>query len=195
MPGLYPDEVALIELHPGKNLRKSVTWREFDERANRVANALTARGIKKDDKVIHLMMNSIDWLAAYFGIIRTGAWAVPLNFRFTGDEIKYCADIAEARMMIFSEEFTERVVPLRSHLPTIEKYIFAGAKAPDGMERLEDMIRGASPKPPQDKNHRGRYLRFVFYFRHYRRAQADCFDPRQHGVCRGAGTEAPLPDA
>jgi acyl-CoA synthetase (AMP-forming)/AMP-acid ligase II len=108
---LYPDEIALIELHPGKNMRKTVTWREFDDRANRVANALMERGIKKDDKVIHLMMNSIDWLAVYFGIIRTGAWAVPLNFRFTGNEIKYCADIAEARMMIFSEEFTERVVP------------------------------------------------------------------------------------
>jgi len=87
---LYPDEIALIELHPGKNIRKTVTWREFNEQANRVANALTARGIKKDDKVLHLMMNSIDWLAVYFGIIRTGAWAVPLNFRFTGNEIKYC---------------------------------------------------------------------------------------------------------
>ena len=88
---LYPDEIALIELHPGKNLRKAVTWREFDEQANRLANALIERGIKKDDKVIHLMMNSIDWLVVYFGIIRTGAWAVPLNFRFTGTEIKYCA--------------------------------------------------------------------------------------------------------
>jgi acyl-CoA synthetase (AMP-forming)/AMP-acid ligase II len=148
---LYPDEIALIELHPGKNIRKTVTWREFNEQANRVANALTARGIKKDDKVLHLMMNSIDWLAVYFGIIRTGAWAVPLNFRFTGNEIKYCADIADARMMIFSEEFTERVVPLRNQLPTIKNYIFAGANVPEGMELLEDVIREASPKPPKVK--------------------------------------------
>ena len=110
---LYPDEIALIELHPSKNLRKTITWREFDERANRVANALIARDIKKGDKVIHLMMNSIDWLVAYFGIIRTGGWAVPLNFRFTSSEIKYCADIAEARIMILSEEFTDRVTAIR----------------------------------------------------------------------------------
>jgi acyl-CoA synthetase (AMP-forming)/AMP-acid ligase II len=148
---LYPDEIALIELRPGKNLRKAITWREFDEQANRVANALIERGIKKDDKVIHLMMNSIDWLVVYFGIIRTGAWAVPLNFRFTGAEIKYCVDIAEARMMILSEEFTERVGPLRGQLPTIEKYIFAGSKLPDGMESLEDVIRQASPKAPKVK--------------------------------------------
>ena len=134
---LYPDEIALIELRPGKNVRKTITWREFDEKANRVANALTARGIKKDDKVIHLMMNSIDWLAVYFGIIRKGAWAVPLNFRFTGAEIKYCADIAEARIMILSEEFTERVVPIaRSSCRPSKNYIFAGQKLPEGMEAL-----------------------------------------------------------
>jgi acyl-CoA synthetase (AMP-forming)/AMP-acid ligase II len=145
---LYPEEIALIERHPSKNVRKTITWREFDERANRVANALIERGIKKNDKVIHLMMNSIDWLAAYFGIIRTGAWTVPLNFRFTGAEIKYCADIAEARMMIFSEEFTERVVSIRNQLPTIEKYIYVGQKLPDGTEAFEDVIRDSSPKAP-----------------------------------------------
>jgi acyl-CoA synthetase (AMP-forming)/AMP-acid ligase II len=146
---LYPDEIALIEVHPGKTVRKTITWREFDERANRVANALIERGIKKDDKVIHLMMNSIDWLTAYFGIIRTGAWAVPLNFRFTSTEIKYCADIAEARMMIFSEEFTERVAALRNQVPGIGKYIFVGEKLPAGMEAFEDVIRPASAEPPK----------------------------------------------
>ena len=148
---LYPDEIALIEVHPGKTVRKTITWREFDERANRVANALIERGIKKDDKVIHLMMNSIDWLTAYFGIIRTGAWAVPLNFRFTSTEIKYCADIAEARMMIFSDEFTERVAALHNQVPGIGKYIFVGQKLPAGMEAFEDVIRLASAKPPKVK--------------------------------------------
>jgi len=84
---LYPDESALIELKPEQNFRKEITWKEFDDRANRVANALVARGVGKGDKVIHLMMNSVNWLEAYFGIIRTGAWAVPLNFRFLS---KYC---------------------------------------------------------------------------------------------------------
>jgi acyl-CoA synthetase (AMP-forming)/AMP-acid ligase II len=148
---LYPNEIALIELRPSQNLRKTITWREFDERANRVANALIARDIKKGDKVIHLMMNSIDWLVVYFGIIRTGAWAVPLNFRFTGSEIKYCADIAEARIMIFSEEFTERVISIRDQLPTVGKYVFVGQKLPDGMEAFEVVYRQASFKRPNVK--------------------------------------------
>ena len=71
---VYPSETALIELRPGRKIRKSITWREFDERANKFANALMGRGVRKGDRVIHWMMNSLDWLIAYFGIIRTGAW-------------------------------------------------------------------------------------------------------------------------
>ena len=78
----YPDDTALVELTPGKILRKEISWAKFDELVNRLANALLERGVSKGDKVVHLMTNSINWLVAYFGIIRTGAWAVPLNFRF-----------------------------------------------------------------------------------------------------------------
>jgi acyl-CoA synthetase (AMP-forming)/AMP-acid ligase II len=102
---IYPDESALIELKPSQKIRREITWRVFDERANRIANALAARGVGKGDKVLHLMLNSTNWLEAYFGIIRTGAWAVPLNFRFTSSDIKYCADIAEAKVMILGQEF------------------------------------------------------------------------------------------
>ena len=65
------------------------------------------KGIKRDDKVIHWMRNSIPWLVTYFGIIKTGAWAVPLNYRFNCLDFKYCADIAEAKAMIFEEEFAK----------------------------------------------------------------------------------------
>jgi len=144
---MYPSDSALIELKPSKKIRKEITWKEFDERANRIANALIDRGVKKGDKVIHLMMNSINWLEAYFGIIMTGAWAVPLNFRFTSRDIKYCADIAEAKVMILGEEFTERVEAIRSQLPTIKDYIFVSQNPPEAMEDFEDVIGKASSKP------------------------------------------------
>ena len=94
--GTYGDEIALVERDPGKGTRTTLTWKEFDEMANRIANGLLAKGVKRGDKVIHLMMNCLEWLPAYFGILRTGAWAVPLNFRFTAEDIGYCAEIAEA---------------------------------------------------------------------------------------------------
>ncbi len=90
---LYPDDITLIELAPGQKTRKVIGWRGFDQNANRIANTLIGLGISKGDKVIHLMRNSITWLEVYFGIIRTGAWAVPLSFRFTSQDIKYPAQI------------------------------------------------------------------------------------------------------
>ena len=123
---MYKDEIALIEREPAKERRVEITWREFDEIANRVATALIKRGTRKGDKVIHLMMNCLEWLPAYFGILRTGAWAVPLNFRFTSDDIRYCADIVEAKAMIFGEEFVERVDAIKEDLGTIKDFVFVG---------------------------------------------------------------------
>ncbi len=145
---LTPDAIALVEITPSKNLRKETTWKEFDDNANRFANALIARGVKKGDVVAHLMMNSTKWLEAYFGILKTGAMAAPLNFRFISRQIKYCIDIAEPKVMILDQDFTDRVEEIRGEMPTIKHYIFVGDNLPKGMETYDDVIANSSPVPP-----------------------------------------------
>ena len=145
---LYPNGVALVERIPSENRRSEITWKQFDERVNRFANVLLKKGIKKGDKVIHLMMNSIDWLIAYFGIVRTGAWAVPLNFRFTGNDIKYCCDVAEPKLMIFGEEFIDRIDRTKDNLPTIKDYIFVGKEIPSYAEPFEKLLEKSSSTSP-----------------------------------------------
>jgi acyl-CoA synthetase (AMP-forming)/AMP-acid ligase II len=140
---VYGDEIALIERDPAKNSRREITWEQFDVEANRVANALIAKGVRKGDKVVHLMMNCLEWLPAYFGILRTGAWVVPLNFRFSGDDIKQCCEIAEAKALLFGEEFIDRVDSVKAALDkTIENYIFVGPenKRPDDTEPYTDFL-------------------------------------------------------
>lgn len=144
---LYPDTTALIEITPSTGYRNTITWKEFDDRANQVANALTERGVKKGNVVMHLMMNSINWLEAYFGILKSGAMAAPLNFRFISRQIKYCIDIAEPEVMILDQSFTERVEEIRADLPTIRHYVFIGQNVPDGMEAYEDVLAKVSSKP------------------------------------------------
>lgn len=146
---MYPDEPALIESRPDSNIRREITWKKFDESANRVADALLSRGIRKEDKVILWMMNSLDWLEIYFGILKTGAWAVPLNFRFTAGDLAYCAGIAEARVMFLGPEFIERVNSVRPALNTIERFICVGGGKPEGMETLDGFLGNASPEPPE----------------------------------------------
>jgi acyl-CoA synthetase (AMP-forming)/AMP-acid ligase II len=147
---MYGNEVALVEREPAKDRRVEMTWKEFDEQANRFANALIAKGIRKGDKVIHLMMNCIEWLPAYFGILRIGAWAVPLNFRFSAQDIKLCAGIAEGKVMIFGEEFIERVTEIKEDLSTIKDYIFVGPDdiRPNFAEKYEDVLEKSSPVNP-----------------------------------------------
>ena len=145
---LYPTDCALIERIPEEKKRREITWQQFDEAANRCAHALIKRGIKKGDKVIHLMMNSLEWMIAYFGIVRTGAWAVPLNFRFTSEDIQYCAEVAEPKAMIFSEEFTERIDAGKNAMPGIGHYLFAGKNAPSYAEPLEKALASSPAKPP-----------------------------------------------
>jgi len=143
----YPDDIGLIELKPSVNYRKTITWQEFNQEANRVAGYLTAQGIKKDDKVIHWMRNSIPWLVTYFGIIKTGAWAVPLNYRFTAQDFQHCAEVAEAKAIIFEDEFSAIVQESRPHLKTIRDYIYIGHALPPEMVNYTDILKTPEAGP------------------------------------------------
>ena len=142
---LYPNDVSLVEINPAnqpernitwreynlieasesEKYRREMTWREFDVKANRFANFLFTRGIKKGDKVAILLMNCLEWLPIYFGILKTGALAVPMNYRYAADEIRYCADLADVRMLVFGPEFTERVTAVKDEM-NIDDYFFVG---------------------------------------------------------------------
>jgi acyl-CoA synthetase (AMP-forming)/AMP-acid ligase II len=139
----FPNQLAFVEICPSKKFRRQMTWKEFDDRVNRLANVLSKMGLRKGDKVLHLMMNSINWLEAYFGVIKTGAIVVPLNFRFIGSQIKYCADTVEPKIFIFDDNFTERVVPLQSQLKTVNEYIFIGQDAPKSAREYEKLLIAA----------------------------------------------------
>jgi long-chain acyl-CoA synthetase len=64
--------------------------------------------VRKDDKVALLLYNCIEWLPLYFGILKTGATVVPLNFRYAADEIEYCLDKSDATILVFGPEFIGR---------------------------------------------------------------------------------------
>lgn len=146
---MYAQKTALIERVPHRNLRNTITWQAFDHQADRVARALVARGTVKGDRVVHLMTNCIQWLPIYFGILRTGAWAVPLNFRFTAGTIQSCVATAEARAIFFGEEFIDRLTEIKPALDkTVSTYIFVGeeARRPHWAESFEAVL--AAPLPP-----------------------------------------------
>ena len=165
---LYGNEIALVELNPTIKETKRITWREyeliqpttseayrrqitwtvFDEKANRVANMLLERGIKKGDKVAILMFNCLEWLPIYFGILKSGAIAVPFNFRFDTDEIKYCAELAEVDVLIFGTEFIGRIESICEKLSKGRLLIFVGDNCPTFAESYHALVADCSSKPP-----------------------------------------------
>jgi len=74
---LYGDDVSLVEISPELGSRREITWRGFDDAANRFANLLLERGIARGAKVAILLTNSLEWLPIYFGILKTGARPCP----------------------------------------------------------------------------------------------------------------------
>jgi acyl-CoA synthetase (AMP-forming)/AMP-acid ligase II len=141
---MSPSASAFIEVKPVTGAREEISWAQFEDRTNRLARGFVDKGVQKGDKVFLLGKNSLRWLEAYFAILKTGAWAVPLNFRFTDRDIGYCARVAEPVVFIFDHEYRERMDVLRKELPTVEHYVSLGMEGAGPMESLEDIIEEAS---------------------------------------------------
>jgi long-chain acyl-CoA synthetase len=143
---LSPRSTAFVEVRPLSGLRQEISWQEFHHRINRIAKSLLQEGVQRKDKVFLLGRNSIRWLEAYFAILKAGAWVVPLNFRFTNEDILYCAGVAEPSAFIFDEEYGERVKELGKELPTVSHYCVIGADRAEQFLTLEDLVRKGSPQ-------------------------------------------------
>jgi acyl-CoA synthetase (AMP-forming)/AMP-acid ligase II len=142
-------EYELIENNPAGEYRRDMTWRVFDEKANRMANLLLKRGIQKGDKVAILLMNCLEWLPIYFGILKSGALAVPLNFRYTAEEIKYCLGLSDSVAMIFGPEFIGRVETIYDQIPKVKTLFFAGENRPSYAENYDRLTANCSSEAPQ----------------------------------------------
>jgi len=141
-------EYALIQPNPEESGRQEITWGEFNKKANRFANLLLSRGIKKGDKVAILLMNCLEWLPIYFGILKTGALAVPLNYRYTSEEIRYCLDLSDSDVLIFGPEFIGRVEEICDCIPKIKQIFYVGNNCPTFAESYDKLVTYGSSKNP-----------------------------------------------
>ncbi len=144
-------EYSLIVTDPTQSYRREMTWGEFNKTANRFANLLLTRGIKKGDKVAILMMNCIEWLPVYFGVLKTGAVVVPLNYRYTAEEIKYCINKADADFIVFGPEFIGRIEEICHRVPRVKMWLYCGEDCPSFADSLEELISYCSSKSPKIK--------------------------------------------
>jgi len=145
-------EYSLIEPARAPYYRREITWDIFNEKANRFANLLISRGIKKGNKVGILLMNCLEWLPIYFGILKTGAVAVPLNFRYTAEEIEHCVKLAETDVLVFGPEFIGRIEELADAIRDNRMLVFyGGGECPTFAEDYNDLTADCSSASPDIK--------------------------------------------
>ena len=180
---LYGADIALVEINPSEERDRAVTWRDFsliqstnpnapyrremswadfDRRANRFANLLLSRGVERGAKVGILLMNCLEWLPFYFGILKAGCVAVPLNFRYSTDEIRYCLDLADVEVLIFGPEFVGRMDPIANQLPKVKMMFFVGPDKPayteDGCRLMGFCSSSAPPVALEETDHAAIYF-------------------------------------
>ena len=95
------------------------------------------------------MMNSLEWLPLYFGILKTGALAVPLNFRYTAEEIKYCLDLADVDALFFGPEFIGRVEDICGQIPRVKLIFYIGDSCPRFAENYLHLTANLSSYAPR----------------------------------------------
>ena len=166
---LYGGETALVEINPSEErdhavtwrdfrliesgnpnapYRRALSWKDFDRRANRIANLLLSRGLERGTKVGILLMNCLEWLPLYFGILKAGCVAVPMNFRYSSEEIKYCLELADVEVLVFGPEFVERMDAIANDLPGVRMMFFIGPDKPAYTEDCCKLMNFCSSSAP-----------------------------------------------
>lgn len=139
---LEPNKIGLI--FEGRE----ITYQDWNERANRAANAFAGLGVKPGDRVGLLMMNSPEFLECFFGLARIGAVVVPLNWRLAPPEIAFIAKDAGISALAYGPEYAQAVVGVRADLPA-RAYVAVGGEAPAGDHSYTALLAAASAEQPQ----------------------------------------------
>lgn len=141
----FPDREFLIAHWPTKGIREAVCWKEFNDKTNKVANFLKDNcGVQEGDIVLHLMMNSFEWLIMYMAVLKAGAVVSPLNFRFAEKDIQYAAEVTTGKAFILGQGFLPKLQPVQSSLPC-KHYICVGDQVPKGMTSLGEILEHGDP--------------------------------------------------
>ena len=155
-------EASLIESATDSPYRREINWRTFDQMANRFANLLLSRETPRGTKVGILMMNCLEYLPIYFGVLKAGCIVVPMNYRYSSDEIKYCLDLADVEILVFGPEFTARMDAIANDIPKVRTMFYVGNNGPVYTENCMKVMGFTSTEAPPISLHEDDYAAIYF---------------------------------
>lgn len=139
-----PERTAIVN----GNVRRS--WREYEDRAARLAAAFSKAGLQPDSKVALYAYNSNEYLEAQFGAFKMRGVPVNVNYRYLENELLYLLENSDSEAIVFDAQFGERIATIRAQLPKLKLLVEiddgSGAHL-DGALRYEDVIAQNAPFP------------------------------------------------
>ncbi len=132
-----------------RDSRRSLTYIQWQQRSNRLANGLLGLGLVKGDRVALLAYNAAEWMELYAALAAAGLVAVPINFRLTPLEIAYIVQHSEARAIVAQDELTDRLDAVRAELTVpADAWIAFGQTLPAGWRSYEALIEASAATAP-----------------------------------------------
>lgn len=138
---VFPDKVAMV--FEGNR----ITYREMNDRVNRLANALIGLGFKKGDRLTILAENTFKYMEVYFAAAKAGGSVTPLNFRLSDAELTHIINDSEATLYLAGDGYEERSLGLKLDLKGIKNWISLDKKI-NGYLFYENLIKDASDTDP-----------------------------------------------
>ncbi len=124
---------------------QTVTYAELAEAVNRTGNALTSLGVRIEQRVAILLPDSPEWVFAFFGAMKIGAVAVPMNTMLKPKDYEYLLNDSRARVLIVHPTLLENINEIRSQLKYVEHVVVIGPPTDDCLS-LEKLLDEASPE-------------------------------------------------
>ena len=141
------------------------TYRELEERANRLAHHLLAQGIEPGDHIGIYGANSVEWIEAALAAYKVRAVTVNVNYRYVEEELRYLFDNADLKALVYDQDLGPRVAAVRGSLPLLRHLVHiddgTGAPAVDGSVAFDDAIAAGSPE--RDFGPRSDDDRYIIY--------------------------------
>jgi fatty-acyl-CoA synthase len=141
---LRPEKIGV------RDLERAMSFRLWNERACRLANALLGLGLRQGDRIAILAYNCVEWAEIYAGTAKAGLIAVPINFRLVGREIRYVVENAEVSAIIVQDELAGVIEEVRGDLPRPASSVihFGASACPEGYRDYEELLARASDREP-----------------------------------------------
>ena len=132
-----------------RDLTRSLTFRGWNDRSCKLANALVGLGLEKGDRIAVLAYNCLEWMEIYAAVAKARLVVVPINFRLVGSEVRYIVENSEAKALIVQHDLLDRMETIRAErLIGEDKYIHFGGRTPPGYRSYENLVAAAARSKP-----------------------------------------------